>query len=1256
MDTGFFHTLRKRLDCFKRKMHIPDISLRLLTTLLCLLAFARLVENNTLFPKFDQRHAQKVQKIFTGKERALLKHMDELARCIDTATGTDSCFVDFQKRYEKILEKHGLYIFAYSPNDSLAYWSTKDVPAAATYSQSGFGKAYINLKNGRYASFVRQCNNYTVAGLILIKNIYTYENKYLKTAFQKDFKLPASVKIFPEYIPDYHPITDSQGKFMWSLIFDGTCYYPYQIYLPAAAYLLAILIFFTLMDSLFQRLRQASSRNAYLPFLALALVSIRCVMQYRKYPQVFYDLELFNPVYFASKWFPSLGELGLWCLFTCFFIYELYRYLRFPLFYEHRWKYFLYTGISLFVTVIGFLSISLLVRALVIDSSNIFEGPNRIILLNGFSILGYFMLMFFLAAFCLLLDKALCLCRQEMTFRQFLISFSIVLPVTVIGWALVGLPIEPLPVIVLALMAYMMGLVRLKKNIKFKYPHYILIVFVLAVYTTVQINQFSIIKYADQKKVIVTNLASQHDLTAEFLLEDINKRIIADTAALADVAYDAFYGTGSQDIYDYMKRNFFYGSFWNRYRLQCVLCNDTSKLVLIGQRQVPDCVGYFNDMIDRNGNQLPRSEFYYINQQSNYLTASTYIGWFRKEKEGNPPLYLFIDLSILHESNEVGYPELLLDSRTGQDNNLNNYSYAKYYDNRRITQYGSYKYNLSGDIFQAGQGDFYAVHADGMEHLVYRPDRDSMIVLSSHSPKPVDLLINFSYIFIFSYVIVSLFLFLFYLPMVKRIFQWNFRSRIQYTMIAILLISFAIVGVGTVFYINRQYTDKNNDIINEKMQAVHSELLDAIVQLKNTDPEWDDSKDILTEGLMYFKEVFFTDFNLYDVNGQLIATSLPDIFDRGLLGRQMNPDAYIKLTFGQRASIMEHENIGGLHYLSAYEPFVDNNSKVMAFLNLPYFTQQDALTEEISNVIMTFTNFYMVIILLTVIVSIIMSNQITQPLIMLQEKFRNIKLGAKNEPVIYNSQDEIGGLVKEYNRAIDELALSANRLARSERESAWREMAKQIAHEINNPLTPMKLSIQHLKRAWDNQSERFDEYMEKISQSLVEQIDALSSIATEFSSFAKMPAAQNQQVDLIAKIKNTIPLFATGENKRAFHADFHGLEQAMVCADKEQMSRVFINLFKNALQSIPKDRQTKIDVDVLRINHILWIRIKDNGNGIPAEIQEKIFRPNFTTKSSGMGMGLAIVHNIIESAGGTINFKTQQGEGTAFIISLPVSD
>ena len=1248
------HTFRQYLVFLRRKFRIPVFSVRLMVMFIFLLLFAKLVEKNVLFPRFDDRHAQRIQKIFSQKEQMLMRHMDIVEQCISTGF-KDSCLIAFHNKYATSLKNRGLYFFVFC-NDSLSYWSTKNVVVPETYSSSEFDEHYVSLGNnlyasGKYASFVKKTDNSVIVGLVLIKNVHVVENKYLKTAFQKDFGLPANAKIFPEQMDEGYPITDSNGQFVWSLIFDSTCFYNYQINLPALAYLLAIFVFLILLDSVFAVLHTARSRIIYLLILILILAFVRYAMLRWQIPEVFYNLDIFSPIYFGSAWFPSFGELCLWCIFISFFVFELCRYLSFPRLNENRWIYLIYFSISLLVVIVAFFTIGILLRIMVINSSDIFEGPNRILLFNKFSMIGYMVILLFQICFCLLLDKMTLLGKQGLTFSQYLIMYVIVLSIVIIAWSIIGLHLNFFSILFLSMLVFLWGSMRLRRTVKIKYLHYISLIFLVAMFTAILINKNNYEKYEDQKKILVTNLASQHDLTAEFLLRNISDRIISDTATLTDLVYRDF-KAGSTDfpnVLNYLKRQYFYASYWNRYMVLNWVCNDQTPLDLTNQQREVNCVEYFRSMTETMGNQLPRSDFWFIDRS---FDMSWYMGWFRKEKEGEAPLQLFIELRPGVSSDEVGYPELLLDERLAKGNTLKGYSYAKYRNNKRMSQYGDYKYNLNGDIFQTNPNDYHTVYADGMEHLVYRPDKNNMIVLSSYSPKPGDLIINFSYIFIIFFLAVSILLLFFYLPVIHRGFQWDFRNKIQYSMISVMLISFAVIGFFTVSHVNRQYQNKNNDIITEKMRAIHAELLDVILFHKNAEED----NEMLFIWLSDYQRLFSTDINLFDVHGQLMGTSLPDIFDKGMVGRQINPNAYIKLAFGQRASIMEDEEIGGLHYISAYEPFVDNENKVIAFLNLPYFTQQDVLTEEISNVVMTLLNFYMVIILLTVILSVVMSNQITLPLMMLQDKFRNIKLGEKNEPILYESRDEVGGLVKEYNRAIEELARSARRLARSERESAWREMARQIAHEINNPLTPMKLSIQHLKRAYDNNSERFDEYMEKISRSLVEQIDTLSAIATEFSNFAKMPAAHNERIDLIDKINNVVPLFAVDDNKRAFHTDYHGLEHAVINADKEQISRVFINLFKNALQAIPKDRQAEIHIDVLRINRIIWVRVKDNGMGIPKEMQEKIFRPNFTTKSSGMGLGLTIVHNIIEGTGGTINFKTRQDEGTTFIISFPAAE
>jgi nitrogen fixation/metabolism regulation signal transduction histidine kinase len=369
----------------------------------------------------------------------------------------------------------------------------------------------------------------------------------------------------------------------------------------------------------------------------------------------------------------------------------------------------------------------------------------------------------------------------------------------------------------------------------------------------------------------------------------------------------------------------------------------------------------------------------------------------------------------------------------------------------------------------------------------------------------------------------------------------------------------------------------------------------------------------------------------------------------------MHPAAYQMLAVENAAEYVHEENIGRLQYLSAYVPFRNQDNRLLAYLNLPYFTRQQVLTAEISNSVVAVVNFYVLLITISILIAVFISTQITQPLRMIQAKFGEISFGKANEKIAYDAEDEIGSLVAEYNHMVDELALSAEKLARSERESAWREMAKQIAHEIKNPLTPMKLSVQHLQKTMDDDPAKSRQNLERISRTLIDQIDHLSAIATEFSNFAKMPRANNERVDLEETIRRMSELFFSMEQTE-IETRFENDRPLIVMADPEQLSRVIINLLKNAIQSVPEDREGRIAIRLEKTEDHALISIMDNGRGIPAELGDKLFQPNFTTKSSGMGMGLAIVKSIIENAGGSIRYETVMGEGTTFIISLPLVD
>ena len=294
--------------------------------------------------------------------------------------------------------------------------------------------------------------------------------------------------------------------------------------------------------------------------------------------------------------------------------------------------------------------------------------------------------------------------------------------------------------------------------------------------------------------------------------------------------------------------------------------------------------------------------------------------------------------------------------------------------------------------------------------------------------------------------------------------------------------------------------------------------------------------------------------------------------------------------------------------------------------------------------------YYLLIMLISVMLAFALSRTITRPLTILFDKLMNLKIGRRNAHLDYNKKDEIGQLVERYNEMVDELDESAERLARSEREGAWRTMARQIAHEINNPLTPMKLSIQQMQRLKKSGDPRFDSFFDHSTDMLTQQIDSLSRIASSFSSFAKLPEVAPAQVDIAAKLYQVITLFRN--NSEHVPIRYVGAEQGVMgIADGEQIGQVFNNLLKNALQAISGRKNGDIIVMLKELPDELEISISDNGGGIPEDVQEKVFMPNFTTKSTGAGLGLAISKNIVEAGGGTITFTTTK-KGTTFYVRI----
>ena len=302
--------------------------------------------------------------------------------------------------------------------------------------------------------------------------------------------------------------------------------------------------------------------------------------------------------------------------------------------------------------------------------------------------------------------------------------------------------------------------------------------------------------------------------------------------------------------------------------------------------------------------------------------------------------------------------------------------------------------------------------------------------------------------------------------------------------------------------------------------------------------------------------------------------------------------------------------------------------------------------------ISTILNVYVFLFLIAGAIALAIANSITRPLSIIAGKLKEFKLGASNEPLIYEDNDEIGQLINEYNNLIVQVQDSADIIAKTERDMAWREMAKQVAHEIKNPLTPMKLSIQYLDKMVKTNPDRAKDLTEKVASTLVTQIDALTNIANEFSNYATMPKANNEKIILNEIVEAVHDLFRKRDDMDITMSE--PIADLLVFVDRNQLIRILNNLVKNAIQAIPDDRRGKIDIALNKKNYSAIITVKDNGTGIPDYMKQKVFTPNFTTKNSGTGLGLAISANMIDSMNGRIYFDTRIYEGTTFFVEIPL--
>jgi len=466
-----------------------------------------------------------------------------------------------------------------------------------------------------------------------------------------------------------------------------------------------------------------------------------------------------------------------------------------------------------------------------------------------------------------------------------------------------------------------------------------------------------------------------------------------------------------------------------------------------------------------------------------------------------------------------------------------------------------------------------------------------------------------------------------------------------------LVLAFLVVAVVPLFlfaYSNREFARERQEV---RMTAQLHEDLKLVSQriVHTVSDEEDFLRGINDDFCEATASEFGVDFTVYR-RERVQSSSRPELYSAGLIKPRLPGDVFAKIVVAGFGYAQTRESIGDLTYEVGYVPLV-LDGRLLGVVAVPALFRQGEFEAEVAERNAFTLGVYSILVIFTVIVGVVLASQLSQPVRDLTKAAHAVGEGDLEVRVEREGSGEIRELVRTFNEMVAELKKSREELRRGERERAWKEMAKQVAHEIKNPLTPMRLSIQHLRTAYKDKAPGFDRLIDDVAQTLIDQIDSLSRIATEFSSFARMPERHFERVEVHSLLRESVQLFSAVEGVE-IRTQFPDGSLVLI-ADREELRRVIINIVRNAVQAM--NQQGVITMSSRAHGRWCTIEIRDTGPGIPEELQARVFEPNFSTKTDGMGLGLAMVRNVVEDLNGTVSLTSKPGAGTTISITLPIA-
>lgn len=1116
-------------------------------------------------------------------------------------------------------------------DDELVFWSDNHLDISDISLEYYDEWEYVDLPNAYAIAFSRIWDDVEYLAVVTIKNDYPYENDKLVNDFAADFNMDKRVGVYYGYESDDYAVYSNRGQYLFSMeLPQEPVYNKTWSALGCSVFFLAFIFLFLIYARFpaFMGKKYISVKNFLFLFLGFGVII--SLLLYFDIPDVLFKHELFSSFHYASGSF--LASICHLTIFTGFVFSSVCLFFSFVKIKRDNSKIGYKDVLLLLLCPLYFMLLYFVLNSLVFDSCI----HTTIFSVNDFTWLGvwsHFLLLVWGVGFVLLFFKThKFYCQRRILSKALIIDavlFCLLIGLSYWLFSLKSLLLI-IPYLVLTISLYL----ALYSG-KYKNTSLYLIVWSLlyAAFVSVNLIQLNLEKDKEKYHVLARNVYVngnvENDRIADVLLVDLDAQLKADEKIRKLMTnIDSI-----EVVKKYLNETYFRG-FWNKYDVRLNATMQSDKLY-------QEYLHYTEHV----GTKIKGTHFYSVPTTQNSMT---YIGIFPAmvSSESDESLYYYMEFYPRRQYKSYSFPDLLIPSSAEIHSKLN-VSIAKY--DKGFLTYSSGEKDFPYDPEWASENysEYKTFNSKRNSYYVYRPNDDTAIVISKKLQRKFpDYLQFFTYLTLFYF---------FFIWITKQVYQLLFRrdefsiglaARFQYTFILLFIISFIAIFYASVDFIKIRYQNQQIAILESKRNYIQEALQEKYYWNQELDMH---NASALNFDLQDMSYTYQTDIHVFDNNGVLLGSSQPLIFYRDLISDRMASKPY----FSADPNIEQYENIGDLTYLVAYTNFYNWDYLQIGYIAVPQFFSQEDMRAEIENFSSVIINIYLIIILIAILLAIFIGKRLSAPLSMLERKLREMRIGRRNEKIEYHQNDEIGHLVAQYNRTVDELEQSARLLAKSERESAWKSMARQVAHEINNPLTPMKLSIQQLQRRKNMDDEGFDEYFKNSTDMLIEQIDSLSRIAATFSNFARMPEANISRIDIAVTLQSVIRLFAN--NSRHIKILYDGAADGVcVNADSEQLAQVFNNLIKNALQAIPESRAGLVLVKLQSNDEKVIISVSDNGTGVASEVRDKVFVPNFTTKAKGMGLGLAISKSIIEQVGGTITYKTTVGEGSTFVVEIPL--